>query len=458
MNNKNITVNKIIEICNGRLLSGEGNLEIESYSKDTRTLKKGDLYLGIRGEKINGNDYVEQAFIKGAIGCIIDENVDTEILNRYKEKVVIKVDDTIKAIQELAKYKRSLYNVPVIAVTGSVGKTSTKDIIANVLEQKFKVLKTEGNMNNHIGLPMTLLKLKDHTAVVVEMGMNHFGEISLLTNIAKPTGCVITNIGTSHIGNLGSRENILKAKLEILEGLDKNGFVLINNDNDLLHEWAKEEKKYKIYTYGLENNSTYMAKKITTLENSSNFEINGIKGNVPVGGIHFVYNATCAFAIGDILSVEKEKIIKGISEFKLTAKRMEIETIKNNIKVINDSYNASYDSMKAALEVMQNTEAPRKIAILGDMLELGEYSKELHEKVGEQVVKNKIDVLITIGKNAKNISNKARELGMDKIYVFDNVNEAILNIEKIIKSKDLVLLKASNSMNFSKILDELKRS
>ena len=199
-------------------------------------------------------------------------------------------------------------------------------------------------------------------------------------------------------------------------------------------------------------------KKITILENSSNFEINGIKGNVPVGGIHFVYNATCAFAIGDILNVEKEKIIKGISEFKLTAKRMEIETIKNNIKVINDSYNASYDSMKAALEVMQNTEAPRKIAILGDMLELGEYSKELHEKVGEQVVKNKIDVLITIGKNAKNISNKARELGMDTIYVFDSVNEAILNIEKIIKSKDLVLLKASNSMNFSKILDELKRS
>lgn len=458
MNNKNITVNKIVEICNGKLLSGEKNIEIETYSKDTRTLKKGDMYLGIKGEKINGNNYIEQAFINGAIGCITDENVNEEIINKYKEKVIIKVENTIKAIQELAKYKRSLYDIPVVAVTGSVGKTSTKDIIANVLEQKYKVLKTEGNMNNHIGLPMTLLKLKDHTAVVVEMGMNHFGEISLLTNIAKPTGCVITNIGTSHIGNLGSRENILKAKLEILEGLDKNGFVLINNDNDLLHDWAKEEKKYKIYTYGLENNSIYMAKKITILENSSNFEINGIKGNVPVGGIHFVYNATCAFAIGDILSVEKEKIIKGISEFKLTAKRMEIETIKNNIKVINDSYNASYDSMKAALEVMQNSEAPRKIAILGDMLELGEYSKELHEKVGEQVVKNKIDVLITIGKNAKNISNKARELGMDKIYAFDNVNEAILNIEKIIKSKDLVLLKASNSMNFSKILDELKRS
>ena len=438
MNNKNITVNKIVEICNGKLLSGEKNIEIETYSKDTRTLKKGDMYLGINGEKINGNDYIEQAFINGAIGCITDENVNEEIINKYKEKVIIKVENTIKAIQELAKYKRSLYN------------------IANVLEQKYKVLKTEGNMNNHIGLPMTLLKLKDHTAVVVEMGMNHFGEISLLTNIAKPTGCVITNIGTSHIGNLGSRENILKAKLEILEGLDKNGFVLINNDNDLLHEWAEKEKRYKIYTYGLENNSTYMVTKITTLENSSEFEINGIKGNVPIVVILFVYNSVCAFAVGDILNVEKEKIIKGISEFKLTAKRMDIEIIKNNIKVINDSYNASYDSMKAALEVVNNTLAQRKIAILGDMLELGEYAKELHEKVGEEVVKNKIDILITIGENAKNIANKAKELKMENVKSFNNIDEAIKNIKEIIKSGDLILLKASNSMNFSKILNEIK--
>lgn len=457
MDNKNITVNKIVEICNGKLLSGDENIQVKTYSKDTRTLNKGDMYLGIKGEKINGNDYIEQAFINGAIGCITDENVSEKIINKYKkEKVIIKVENTIKAIQELAKYKRSLYDIPVIAVTGSVGKTSTKDIIANVLGQKYKVLKTEGNMNNHIGLPMTLLKLKDHTAVVVEMGMNHFGEISLLTNIAKPTGCVITNIGTSHIGNLGSRENILKAKLEILEGLDKNGFVLINNDNDLLHEWAKKEKRYKIYTYGLENNSTYMAKKITILENSSEFEINGIKGNVPIGGIHFVYNSVCAFAIGDILNVEKEKIIKGISEFKLTAKRMDIEIIKNKIKVINDSYNASYDSMKAALEVVNNTSAQRKIAILGDMLELGEYAKELHEKVGEEVVKNKIDILITIGDNAKNIANKAKELKMENVYMFDGIEEAIEYIKKTIKCGDLILLKASNSMNFSKILNEIK--
>ncbi len=337
------------------------------------------------------------------------------------------------------------------------GKTSTKDIIANVLAQKFNVLKTEGNLNNHIGLPLTLLKLKDHTAVVVEMGMNHFGEISLLTNIAKPTACVITNIGTSHIGNLGSRENILKAKLEILEGLSKEGFVLINNDNDLLNDWAKKENKHKIYTYGIENKSTYMATNIIQLQDSSKFEINEIKASIPINGIHFIYNAICAFAIGDILKIEKEKIIKGISEFKLTAKRMDIQVIKDEIKVINDSYNASYDSMKAALEVMGKTDANRKIAVLGNMLELGEYTKELHEKVGEEVVKNKIDILITVGEYAENIANKAINLGMQNIFKFKNIDDASDFIKNNIKRGDLILLKASNSMNFSGILENIKK-
>lgn len=324
------------------------------------------------------------------------------------------------------------------------------------MSEKFNVLKTEGNLNNHIGLPLTLLKLKDHTAVVVEMGMNHFGEISLLTNIAKPTGCIITNIGTSHIGNLGSRENILKAKLEILEGLSEEGFVLINNDNDLLNDWAKKESKYKIYTYGIENESTYKAINILQSENSSSFEINGIKANVPIGGTHFVYNSACAFAIGNILGIETAKIIKGISEFKLTAKRMDIQVIKDNIKVINDSYNASYDSMKAALEVVGRTEANRKIAVLGNMLELGEYTNKLHKKVGDEVVKNKINILITVGEYAKEIANRAESLGMKEIIRFENINDATEFIKSNMKAGDLILLKASNSMNFSNILENIK--
>lgn len=457
MDNKIITVNKILEICNGELLSGNRDLEVDSYSKDSRNIQAGDMYIAIRGERVNGNDYIESAFENGAIGCITDDEINSKIIEKFKDKVVIKVNDTIKAIQEIAKYKRSLYNIPVIAVTGSVGKTSTKDIIANVMSEKFDVLKTEGNLNNHIGLPLTLLKLKDHTAVVVEMGMNHFGEISLLTNIAKPTGSVITNIGTSHIGNLGSRENILKAKLEILEGLSDDGFVLINNDNDLLNDWAKKENKYKIYTYGIENESTYMASNILQLEDSSSFEINGIKANVPIGGTHFVYNSACAFAIGDILGIEKEKIIRGISEFKLTAKRMDIQVIKDNIKVMNDSYNASYDSMKAALEVIGKIEANRKIAVLGNMLELGDYTDELHKKVGDEVVKNKIDILVTVGEYAKEIANRAKALGMQNIFKFEDINEATKYLKDNIRQEDVVLLKASNSMNFSNILNELKK-
>lgn len=222
MDNKNINVEKIIEICKGELLSGDKLQVINSFCNDTRKIEKDDLYIAIKGENIDGNKFVEEAFEKGAIGALIDEQISEEIVKKYSEKVIIKVENSVNAIQQIAKYKRSLYDIPVVAITGSVGKTSTKDIIANVISQEYKVLKTEGNFNNHIGLPLTLLKLKDHTAIVIEMGMNHFGEIRTLTNIAKPTACVITNIGTAHIGILGSRENILKAKLEILEGMDSN--------------------------------------------------------------------------------------------------------------------------------------------------------------------------------------------------------------------------------------------
>lgn len=320
-----------------------------------------------------------------------------------------------------------------------------------MVSQKFKVLKTEGNLNNHIGLPLTLLKLKDHKAVVVEMGMNHFGEISLLTNIAKPTICVITNIGTAHIGNLGSRENILKAKLEILEGLEKNGAVIVNNDNDLLHNWAIKNNEYNIYTYGIENESNYIATNINE-ENTTTYFINNMPAENLITGKHFIYNALSAFAVGDILGIDKNKIIQGIKSFKLTSKRMDILTIKDNIKVINDSYNASLDSMKAALETLKKQNG-RKIAVLGNMLELGEFSEELHSKVGEEVVKNNIDILITVGEYANSIGKRAKDLGMYKIFSFNNIENASNYLKEIMKYGDIILLKASNSMNFSKILD-----
>ncbi len=217
----NLTVKDIIEVCNAKLICGDINTIINNFSKDTRTILPNDMYIGIKGENFDGNVFCKKALELGAIGCITDAGIDASILENYNSKIIIQVENSITALQKIANYKRNLYNIPVVAITGSVGKTSTKDIIASVVSKKYKVLKTEGNLNNQIGLPLTILKLQDHTAMVVEMGMGHLGEISNLSKIAEPNLAVITNIGTSHIGNLGSRENILKAKLEILDGLSK---------------------------------------------------------------------------------------------------------------------------------------------------------------------------------------------------------------------------------------------
>lgn len=460
MNNKDITVNKILEVCEGKLISGNKDLKVENFSKDTRDITDGSLYIAIRGERTDGNDYIEDAFENGAIGCIVDKLLDKKKIDKNADKVIIYVKDSIDAIQKLAKYKRSLYNIPVVAVTGSVGKTSTKDIIASVLSQEFKVLKTRGNYNNHIGVPLTILGLKEHTAAVIEMGMNHLGEISILTDIAKPTISVITNIGTSHIGNLGSRENILKAKLEVLKGMDEKGIIIINNDNDLLNDWARKNIKYKVNTYGIDNKSDYMAYNIELLPDKSIFNSDidrrRCKIDVPVAGLAFIYNSLSGIAVGDILNIKTEKIIKGISEIKLTSSRMDIQKIKDDILIINDSYNASYDSTKAALEVLKNTKAAKRIAILGDMLELGDYAEELHKEVGNEVVKNSIDVLITVGENAKYIAERVKELGGCNTYICRNNEEAIHVVNSNVSKNDVILLKASNGMKFNEILEKLK--
>jgi len=262
---------------------------------------------------------------------------------------------------------------------------------------------------------------------------------------------------------LGSRENILKAKLEVLNGLTKDGFVIINNDNDLLNKWAAENKdNYKIITYGIENKSHFMAYDIKQDENNSTYRIiienKEYNVKVPVGGMHFVYNSLSAIAVGRALNIIPEKIIKGIEKFELTKNRMDIIKNKNNITIINDTYNASYDSVKAALEYLGKQKNTRKIAVLGDMLELGGFSKEMHEKVGEEVYKNKIDILITVGKYSKDIARKALEQGFGKknVFVCDNNNDAINNLKNILMADDIVLVKASNSMRLGEIVEEIK--
>lgn len=458
---KNLTVKNILNITNGELVVGNENLECIKFSKDTRKIEKGDIYIAIKGENFNGNKFWRQALENGAAGVIVEKvNFTNEEKEEFKEKTIIKVEDTLKALYKIAEYKRSLYDIPVIAITGSVGKTSTKDIVANVVGQKYKTLKTIGNNNNNIGLPFTILRMQDEEAMVLEMGMNHLGEISLLTSIAKPTVCVITNIGTSHIGNLGSRENILKAKLEILEGCE-NPTIIINNDNDLLHNWYEENKeKVKIKTYGIKEKSDLNAENIILEESSSKFTCNlrneNLKIKVPVGGEHFILNSLCAVTVGETLEIDNEEIIKGIEGFELTKKRMDITDLENGIKIINDAYNASFESMRSSLKSLSEFKVSRKIAVLGDMFELGEFSKELHEKVGEEVLNNKIDILICSGENAKYIYEKAKaQMDIKNVYYIQDKDEIISLLEKINKPGDVILLKASNGMKFYELAERM---
>ena len=456
-------IKEILQATRGKLIQGNEEEEINEFCRDTRIIKEGDAYIGIKGENFDGNTLWKNAFENGA-STVILQGIDfsKENLEKYQNENIIVVEDTIEALADIATYRRMLFgkDFPVIGVTGSVGKTSTKDIIANVVSQKYKTLKTQGNNNNNIGLPFTIFNLKDQEAAVIEMGMNHFGEISKLTKIAKPTISVITNIGTSHIGNLGSRENILKAKLEILEGMDKKVLV-INNDNDLLHKFYLENKYVEIHTYGIENESEVTAENIVLNENESEFVCN-IKGEkfnvkVPVGGIHFVYNALCAATVGTLLGLSKEQIENGIKTFELTKKRMDITELKNGVTIINDSYNASFESMQASLKYLSGLNAKRKIAVLGDMFELGEYSKELHEKVGKEVVKNKIDILVCCGDSAKYIVNMAKKEGMpkEKVFYFDNKDQIEKFIRENAQNGDSVLFKASNGMKFFNIVENL---
>ena len=455
-----MNVKDILNITKGQLIIGNENLECENFSKDTRTIQNGDIYIGIKGEKFDGSQFWSQALDNGADAVIIENiEISAQQLEKYSNKTIIKVENTLEALYEIARYKRSLYDIPVIAVTGSVGKTSTKDVIASVVSTKYKTLKTEGNNNNNIGLPLTILKLKNHEALVIEMGMNHFGEISLLTSIAKPTLAVITNIGTSHIGNLGSRENILKAKLEILEGMAVPK-VIINNDNDLLHDWYMQNgEKIEIHTFGIQNESDLNAKNIKLHEDGSEFvavsSTQSLNVQVPVGGEHFVYNALCATQVGHLLEIPNEQIQKGIAQFELTKKRMDIRKLENGAVLINDAYNASYESMKASLEFLENHTGTRKIAVLGDMFELGEFSEELHKKVGKEVAKRNIDILICAGEASKFIIKEAEKNSKIKTYYFNNNEEIVENLSQELRNGDVVLVKASNGMKFFEICQKL---
>lgn len=442
-------VKEIVKATNGTLVTGNEEIEITGFTQDSRMVKEGDLYIPIIGEVHDGHKFINSAFENGAVATF--SSTDIEVY----DKVVIKVMDTLKALQDLAQYVRSSNPVKVIGITGSVGKTSTRDMIYSVISQKFNALKTEGNYNNEIGLPLTILRYQNEEVLVLEMGMNHLQEISLLSKISRPNIAVITNVGTAHIGELGSRQNILKAKMEIIDGM-QGGTLIINNDNDMLRGVAVDD--LNMLRVGTDNGNI-VAKNIRLQEDDSLFTLvvdtSEKEVHVPVPGKHFITNALLAVAVGQQMNISLDMCIKGIEEFELTKNRMDTLVLKNDIKVIDGTYNASEDSMRSSIDVLSNYKE-RKICVLADMLEMGDYAKDLHVSVGEYVASKGIDILICKGQDAKYIQQGARAQGMANTIVFETNAEVIEYLRTIIQPKDVILCKGSNGMHLKEVVQYLK--
>ncbi len=444
-------IKEIVEATNGKLLSGNLEDNVEVFTHDSRMVSEGCMYIPLIGERIDGHVFIEQAFLNGAGSIISDREVD------FPDKNVILVDDTLIALGKMANYIRTHRNVKVVGITGSVGKTSTKDMIYSVVSMKYNTLKTLGNFNSDVGLPLTILRHKDEEALVLEMGMNHLEEIRYLTMIASPDVAAITNVGTAHIGELGSRENILKAKMEIADGLGEDGYLIVNDDNDMLH--SVEADGYILKRIGMNDRCDLKAINVELKLEESFFDIeyNGriYHVHVPVSGEHFVYNALTAIEVGLCLGIDIELCIQGVENFELTKNRMDMIELEEGIKVIDGTYNANLDSMKSSLNVLANY-PNRKIAVLADMLELGEYEQELHEQVGEYVASKGIDILLCVGNASQYIVNKAIEHGMSDVYHFEDNDELNDYLDDLLEENDIVLVKGSNGMKLKEVVEHLK--
>lgn len=446
---ESLKINEIIKCLDGRTRNISNDIEIKGISTDSRNIQKGELFIALTGNSFDGHNFINEVFKRGAAAAIVSKNIESNY-------PIIVVKDTLEGLKKIASCYRKKFNIPVIAVTGSTGKTSTKEMIASVLQEKFNVHKTQQNFNNEIGLPHTLFNLsKNHEISVLEMGMNNPGEIQRLADMARPDVGVITNIGTAHIENLGSKVNILNAKMELTTYFNKDNVLVINSDDEYL---AKiNYKSYKILRISLEGNGDYNAVNINNLgEHGTEFlcELKGkkhlFKINLP--GIHNVYNALFAIAIGDLYDVDVEQMKAGILKFNPGKMRMDIIEIDGGIKIINDCYNANPDSMRAAIDVLASYKNNRKIAILGDMYELGSYSSDAHRDTG-RYAQSKCDILIAVGEQAVLIYEESKNL--IESYYFKTKEEACISLKKLVKANDVILIKASRRMNMEYITNFL---
>jgi UDP-N-acetylmuramoyl-tripeptide--D-alanyl-D-alanine ligase len=418
--------------------------DVTSVTADSRAVTKRCLFIDLCGDNYEGIKHITEAVGKGASCALVEQGRGRGL----KNLPLILVDDTRRALLKLAAYYRSKLNIRITAVTGSVGKTTTKDMIASVLSQKFNTLKTPGNRNNHIGLPLTLLSVDEtHEAAVLEMGMNHSGEIRELSLTAKPDVCVITNIGDSHIEHLGSREAILAAKLEIRDGMRNGGRLVLNADDPML---AGLEYPGAVYCSLNDASADVYASDIVPLGlDGTSFRLNiGAESRevrVPLPGMHIVTNALLAAAVGHIYKLTLPQLAAGIEAFKPTGRRFEVYNVRG-MKIIDDAYNANPASMRAAIGVLSGMkDAARRVCVLGDMLELGERSPAMHREIGEYIEGAGIDLVIAVGE-------KAREYLRGGSYWFENNEEFINKWKDILQPGDAVLFKASNGMRFNEII------
>ncbi|MBF8982245.1 UDP-N-acetylmuramoyl-tripeptide--D-alanyl-D-alanine ligase [Lutibacter sp. B2] len=454
-----LTIHEVMNATKGILIQGNDNKIIEGISTDSRSIRNNDLFIPIVGEMFDGHDFIQSAINQNPI-CILVNSSYNKCWSNYKDLVIIQVKDTLKGFHDIARYYKSKFNIPTIAVTGSTGKTTTKEMIYEVLSQKYKVLKNKGNFNNHIGLPKTVFELdQSHEIAIFEMGMSGFGEIDTLASIVKPDVSVISNIGLSHIEHLGSQENIRKAKMEVVNYFDESSTLIINGDDLFLQEVKENHNTYKCLSIGFEDDCDFRAiiKKdmyaegiIFEVDYNQHKETYSLK----VAGKHNVYNALCAIAVGILFKVDIESITKAISSFEGSDMRLHVKNAKNNITIIDDTYNASPDSMKAAINVLGTIAPERTIAVLGDMLEMGEYAKAGHYNVGCEVGKNNLDLLITVGKESENIKVGAIKNGLEDKNAFSckENKEVIKILEKILKENDTILVKGSRGMKMEQIV------
>lgn len=460
---KNLTVANIAKACNGKLYNFDlcEDKEVSGVAIDSRKISADYLYIPFVGERVDGHDFIPDVFNKNALITLSEVNLEEKF--PYDNYPYILVESTAQAIKDIAEYYRSNLSIKVVGITGSVGKTSTKEIIASVLEQKYKVLKTDGNFNNEIGLPLTIFRLTEEDEIaVLEMGISEFEEMHRIAKVAKPDVCVITNIGTCHLENLGDRDGVLKAKTEIFDYMNEKGLIVLNGDDDKLIT-IEDYKGIVPLLFG--NNDEFSAYPIDVtdlglLGTKVLFNILGrtIEATIPIPGKHMVGNALAASLIGDYFGLNDDEIKNGIESLKAVSGRNNI--IKTNkYVVIDDCYNANPMSMKASLDVL-STAKTRKVAILGDMFELGKDEIELHKEIGKYAISKKIDVIVCVGDLSKNMCLTARSVnedGKSDVYYFETLEQIKEVLFNILEEDDTVLVKASNGMHFKELIEMLTK-